>query len=217
MWYQLVGTDNHPMPIAKEGAVVYANGALDCAGNAKEGGTVTYSNTEGSTRDDHQFADGFCTVCQQLDESYMAAVDGYYEEITNCYNAGYVIGMDGTNSLWRNGSGKGTNNFDTYGYQGTSISEDEYDLSCGSVAYQINGNKSENVAWFQKLGEDAHPVPFASHGIVYAVGDLYCDGTSKGGDISFSHLFREECISSDFQASLVHNVRSFVSFEHKRY
>ena len=108
-------------------------------------------------------------------------------EITNCYNAGYVIGMDGTNSLWRNGSGKGTNNFDTYGYQGTSISEDEYDLSCGSVAYQINGNKSENVAWFQKLGEDAHPVPFASHGIVYAVGDLYCDGTSKGGDISFSN------------------------------
>lgn len=79
VWYQLVGTDNHPMPIAKEGAVVYANGALDCAGNAKEGGTVTYSNTEGSTRDDHQFADGFCTVCQQLDESYMAAVDGYYE------------------------------------------------------------------------------------------------------------------------------------------
>ena len=107
--------------------------------------------------------------------------------IQNCYNAGFVIGMDGSNSLWRNGNGKGTNNYDSYGNQGTLISEDEYDLSSGIVAYQINGNQSNNVVWFQTLGEDLHPVPFPSHGVVYAVGDLYCDGSSKGGDLTFSN------------------------------
>ncbi len=96
--------------------------------------------------------------------------------------------MDGTNSLWRNGNGKGTNNFDTYGYQGTLISEDEYDLSCGAVAYQMNGNQSDDVIWYQTLGTDMHPVPFSSHGVVYAVGDLNCDGSSKGGDATFSNV-----------------------------
>lgn len=107
--------------------------------------------------------------------------------ITNCYNAGFVIGMSGTNSLWRNGNGKGSNNFDTYGNQGTKISEDDYDLSSGSVAYQMNGNQSDNVVWYQTLGVDAYPIPFSTHGVVYAVGDLYCDGSSKGGDLTFSN------------------------------
>ena len=107
--------------------------------------------------------------------------------ITNCYNAGFIIGMDGSYSMWRNNNGKGTNNYDTYGNQGTKISEDDYDLSSGTVAYQINGNKSDNVVWFQTLGVDAYPVPFSTHGVVYAVGDLYCDGSSKGGDLTFSN------------------------------
>lgn len=107
--------------------------------------------------------------------------------IQNCYNAGFIIGMDGTFSLFRNQRGKGTGNFDSYGNQGTLISSDEYELASGSVCYQMNANKSEDVTWYQKLGEDAHPVPFASHGVVYAVGELNCDGTSKGGDLSFSN------------------------------
>ena len=77
-WYQVVGTDNHPMPIFIEGGVVYANGALDCAGNPKEGADVTYSNTDGSTRDDHQFADGICGVCGTPDADYIKAEDGVY-------------------------------------------------------------------------------------------------------------------------------------------
>ncbi len=77
-WYQVVGTDNHPIPVFIEGGVVYANGALDCAGNPKEGGEVTYSNTDGSTRDDHQFTDGICGVCGTPDADYIKAEDGVY-------------------------------------------------------------------------------------------------------------------------------------------
>ncbi len=108
-------------------------------------------------------------------------------EITNCYNAGWVSGVDGTNYLWRNGNGKGTGNYDSYGAQGEAISDNPLDLESGMVAYKMNGNQSENVIWHQTLGTDRFPVPFASHGVVYAVGDLNCDGSSKGGETTFSN------------------------------
>ena len=179
------------------------------AGGTNGGGTVTFENcgNEGSVGAAEQNAAGICGVSmnsacgiKMINCFNTGGISGGREaaalcgwvgdngsEITNCYNAGYVIGMDGTNSLWRNGRGKGLNNFDTYGYQGTQISEDEYDMNSGSIAYILNGSQSENVIWYQTLGEDMFPVPFASHGIVYAVGDLYCDGTSKGGDLVFSN------------------------------
>ncbi len=81
-WYQVVGTNLYPMPVFIEGGVVYANGALDCAGNPKEGATVTYSNTEGSTRDNHQFIDGLCLVCGTPDTEWILPVDGVYSLIS---------------------------------------------------------------------------------------------------------------------------------------
>ena len=179
------------------------------AGGTNGGGTVTFENcgNEGSVGAANQNAAGICGVSMNSScgirmincfnsggisgDRESAALCGWVGNsgsvITNCYNAGFVIGMDGQNSLWRNGNGKGTNNFDSYGYQGTLISEDDYDLSSGSVAYQMNGNQSDEVVWYQTLGEDLHPVPFSSHGVVYAVGDLNCDGSSKGGDAIFSN------------------------------
>ena len=179
------------------------------AGGTNGNGTVTFENcgNEGSVGAVEQNAAGICGVSmdsgcgiRMINCFNTGGISGGRESaalcgwvgnsgsvIQNCYNAGWVIGMDGTNSLWRNGNGKGSNNFDTYGNQGTLISEDEYDLSCGAVCYQINGNQSDDVVWFQELGVDMHPVPFSSHGTVYAVGDLYCDGTSKGGDLTFSN------------------------------
>ena len=180
------------------------------AGGTNGGGVVTFENcgNEASIGAAEENAAGICGVSMSSacgirllncfntggisGNRECAALCGWVGDsgsvITNCYNAGFVIGMDGTNSLWRNGNGKGTNNFDTYGYQGTLISEDEYDLSCGAVAYQMNGNQSEDVIWYQTLGTDMHPVPFSSHGVVYAVGDLNCDGSSKGGDATFSNV-----------------------------
>lgn len=108
--------------------------------------------------------------------------------IENCYQAGYVIGQDGQYSLWRNTRGKGLNNFDIAGAQGTKISEDEYDMECGAVCYQLNGSQSDAPIWFQTIDKDLHPYPFASRGVVYAVGDLYCDGTPKDeNNVSFSN------------------------------
>ena len=179
------------------------------AGGTNEGGTVTFENcgNEAAVGATEENAAGICGVSMEskcgirlLNCFNTGGISGARESaalcawvgnsgsvIENCYNAGWVIGMDGANSLWRNSNGKGTNNYDTYGNQGKQISEDEYDLSSGVVCYQINGNQSDDVKWFQTLGVDMHPVPFMSHGVVYAVGDLYCDGTSKGGDLTFSN------------------------------
>ena len=79
-FYQKIGEDIFPMPIAKEGALVYANAPeFRCDGLPL--GETTYSNT--STGDpvipDHQFEEGFCTVCGGLQEDFMSPVDGWFE------------------------------------------------------------------------------------------------------------------------------------------
>lgn len=65
-----------PMPVAN-GKKVYKVADLDCAGNPKGG--VSFSNVEGGTRDAHNYVDGFCSVCGDVDENWITeSEDGYY-------------------------------------------------------------------------------------------------------------------------------------------
>ena len=81
-WYQTIGTDAHPMLFGSTG-IVYANGSLKCDGiTPNVGSELTFSNTEGSTIDSHQFANGFCSVCDSYDPDFMTASSGYYEVTT---------------------------------------------------------------------------------------------------------------------------------------
>ena len=68
IWYQDLGNDEFPtfMPGHKQ---VYAVGEMRCDGMFI-GEDVSYSNTQSSTKPDHQFADGFCTVCHQQDPDF---------------------------------------------------------------------------------------------------------------------------------------------------
>ena len=77
-FYQLIGTDKEPMPIKKEGALVYAAGTR-CDG-AIDPDKTTYTNTfsEGDVPS-HQFDAGICSICGSIDENYMTPVDGWYE------------------------------------------------------------------------------------------------------------------------------------------
>ncbi len=81
-WYQtLPSTDAFPYPYSTHGQV-YANGSYLCDGvTPKEGSTVTYGNTDAAIVDPHNFVDGFCTVCDALDESYSMTPnsDNYFE------------------------------------------------------------------------------------------------------------------------------------------
>lgn len=55
----------------------------------------------------------------------------------------------------------------------------------GQLCFLLNGNKSDNPAWFQTIGTDNVPSP-QGKGIVYANGLLKCDGTPKG-EVTFSN------------------------------
>ena len=71
--------DAYPVPFPTRG-VVYANGTLKCDGKtAVDGTTVTYSNTEGSTIEDHHFEHGFCTECGAPDLTMAELVDGFWQ------------------------------------------------------------------------------------------------------------------------------------------
>ena len=77
-WYQdLPSTDAFPYPYSTHG-LVYVNGTV-CPDTGTPQGTVSYSNTEGTTVGDHVPVDGFCTYCGTLDETYITPNDGYYE------------------------------------------------------------------------------------------------------------------------------------------
>ena len=78
-FYQVIGIDPEPMPIAKEGALVYSVASeYRCDGMPL--GEVTYTNSETTASiPDHSNADGWCTVCGTLQEDYMTPVDGWYE------------------------------------------------------------------------------------------------------------------------------------------
>ncbi len=67
-WYQNLGEDEFPtfLPGHQQ---VYANGEMRCDGEFI-GDEITYSNTEGSVKPDHKFAEGFCTVCHQQDPDF---------------------------------------------------------------------------------------------------------------------------------------------------
>lgn len=108
---------------------------------------------------------------------------GSGSRISNSFNTGEVIGVDGSNSLWRN-----TCQY----YHVWDLCEDNYCqeytilpgfdntmMTSGELCYMLNGDP-ETTVWYQTLGTDPRPVLEPTHAQVYPVGDLYCDGTPKG-------------------------------------
>ncbi len=79
-FYQKIGEDDYPMPIKKEGALVYVT-APEYRCDGQPLGEAKYSNTpaSGVVLPDHQYVEGFCTVCEGLQEDYMTPVDGWFE------------------------------------------------------------------------------------------------------------------------------------------
>ena len=78
-FYQKIGEDLFPMPIAKEGALVYASAASYRCDGAPEGETVYTNNPSSAVLPPHEYEEGFCSVCGNLQEDYMTPVDGWFE------------------------------------------------------------------------------------------------------------------------------------------
>ena len=79
-FYQKLGEDDYPMPVKKEGALVYVvSSEYRCDGQPM--GDPIYSNTPSSDVElpPHQYEEGFCVVCNDLLEDYMTPVDGWFD------------------------------------------------------------------------------------------------------------------------------------------
>ena len=64
-------------------AIVYACGQLQCNGTPLPGTTVTYANVQQSTYLPHNFEEGICSVCENVDEEYLYPdAKGYYQLAT---------------------------------------------------------------------------------------------------------------------------------------
>jgi len=72
-WFQNLDNDNEvddqPLPFSNGHAQVYPKGKMLCDGTVDPSG-MTYSNNNEVVIPDHNFEDGFCTVCGQEDTSY---------------------------------------------------------------------------------------------------------------------------------------------------
>ena len=60
-------------------------------------------------------------------------------------------------------------------------------LSSGELCYLLNGKSSDHSIYFQNLPGDAQPVLAATHGVVYANGEMRCDGTPKSGALIYTN------------------------------
>ncbi len=112
--------------------------------------------------------------------------------ITNCWNTGTITsGADTGKPFCRFNGAKFEDCWDVQGIQaniGVIAEADLAGLATGEFCYKVlNKTLSENVAWYQEVNVDEHPYPIASHGTVYAVGELNCDGTSKSGSAVYSN------------------------------
>ena len=83
---------------------------------------------------------------------------------------------------WAGGADFGRNGPSVVNSFKTNASDET--LANGQMTYELNSKVSGAENWFQTLGTDAMPTPFATSAKVYANGTFYCDGiTPKGGDV----------------------------------
>lgn len=124
-WHQALPGDDHPVPFGTAETLVYANGELNCDGTPK--GSIVYSNAPGSNRDDHDYANGFCSACGEYQTDYMTANgDGFFEVSSSAQLTWYAYTVNNVNA---GANAILMNNIDMDGVTGyTPIGQDGHDF-----------------------------------------------------------------------------------------
>ena len=108
-------------------ALVYANGTMLCDGITPKPGTdVAFSNHEGSTVDEHQFAHGFCTVCNKWQENFITADEQGFYSIADGYQLNWFAYL--VNQGKGDANAKLTADIDMEGLAWTPIGQDGRDF-----------------------------------------------------------------------------------------
>ena len=127
-------------------------------------------------------------------DGYAGVIAGYYGNNAQNYqeniiNLGVVTGFNGNLQMGRL-TGTIINMFDISGTEGAGQGLDHdftaEDVASGRLCYFLNGNQS-NIIFYQTLGQDAYPVPFATSLQVYMQGTLLCDGSPVGEEGTYTN------------------------------
>ena len=107
----------------------------------------------------------------------------------NCWGTGECTGTDGEDKyLFRHNNLSLTNCYSIYGTQGKSFSMEE--LESGALASMMN-SALEAPVWFQNLDNgqphDDYPTFDPSHGTVYVLAKMNCDGSYDSEDATYSN------------------------------
>ena len=128
-WYQTLIDEDYPTPNGTD--IVYLAGRSHCDGTAYEGVTG-YSNTA-SQQDEHDFADGLCTYCGTVDETYMTAnADGFFEIGTATQLVWFAAYVNQVNTA---ANGLLTADIDMTGIEWTPIGIGSGNVAPGATAY----------------------------------------------------------------------------------
>ncbi len=201
-WYQAIGTDAAPLPFGT--AIVYANGALHCDGlTPNEGSALTFSNTEGSTVDDHTWGEwGFCTFCDEIQPNFMTAVDGCYSvstakqlnwvavwtaskdanvnvKLMNDIDLGEVANFPGLGSDAKNFTGT----FDGQRHIISNMKMDWAREGVGLINRAANGAKVKNVTIASNCSVKGDKAVAALIGGLYGGGDVYIENCGNEGAV----------------------------------
>lgn len=135
VWTQTLGTDPFPYPFPTH-KTVYAKGNITCIGTSADGSAVIYDNVGPSSPAKHQYENGTCIHCGEMQEDFLEVVDGYYQ-ISNLaqYEAFVSLVNGGNNTI----NGRLTADID--GVTGMmNIFKGVLDGGFHTITYDINGD-----------------------------------------------------------------------------
>ena len=195
-----------------ENVVSIAEMVVNYTANPSNGGFL------GITKYDVNFTNCISTIKVTGNQGYNHGFVGWMSNgkayINNCVSIVDVSGTaaNGSESFGNHGTSVRFSISNSYAVktsadQTTPFSSWSYttaeELASGKIAYNINTAARSNVL-FQTLGSDAYPVPFNTHGIVYASGRKHCDLTDYEG-VTYNNTSGETIIDShvysDFHCS----------------
>lgn len=110
--------------------------------------------------------------------------------VTNCWNSGFVSGIQSGKPLARYSSATFTNCYNIEGTEQDHVGTFAYDdLESGALCWYLNGKMDGGEEWFQTIGEDYWPIPFSNgHEKVYTAGSLLCNGEADpDGDFAYTN------------------------------
>ena len=202
-FFQVIGTDSKPLPIAKEGALVYANAPeFRCDGEPL--GETTYSNTY--TPDpvipDHDYVDGYCTVCGKFQDDYLTPVDGFYE-ISDGFDLKwwsiYASQHPYVNAKLMDDIDMADN---MTGYVPVATFTGEFDGQGHTISNFVINSSSDYQGLFSLIGNGAKIHDFVMDESCSIKGNAFCGtigGTSGGGQVYITNVGFEGTVTTTNQ------------------